>query len=81
MRLGLQDNGRMETPADHEKASWYEPGPTPGEQGPAVIAGHVTWNGDRSVFFDLGDLERGDRINVRREDGRTALFEVERIER
>ncbi|MFR9757040.1 class F sortase [Streptomyces sp. TR06-5] len=81
VRLGLQEDGSMETPADPDKAGWFRPGPTPGEQGPAVIAGHVTWNGERSVFFRLGDLEQGDRIDVRREDGRTARFRVDRVER
>lgn len=80
-RLGRQESGAMETPQDPDKAGWYHPGPTPGEQGPAVIAGHVTWNGDQSVFFALGELRAGDEVNVLREDGRTAEFEVERVER
>lgn len=79
--LGRQSNGAMETPQDHEKAGWYTPGPTPGERGPAVIAGHVTWDGEQSVFFPLGKLGAGDRVDVLREDGRKATFEVDRVER
>ncbi|EST29518.1 hypothetical protein N566_21970 [Streptomycetaceae bacterium MP113-05] len=81
VNLGRQEDGAMETPRDPGKAGWYTPGPTPGEQGPAVIAGHVTWNGEKSVFFPLGKLGKGDRVNVAREDGSTAKFEVERVER
>jgi LPXTG-site transpeptidase (sortase) family protein len=80
-RLGRQHSGAMETPQNPDRAGWYAPGPTPGEQGPAAIAGHVTWNGDRSVFFRLGELEKGDRVHVLRKDGRTAVFEVQRTER
>lgn len=80
-RLGRGPDGAMDTPRDPDRAGWYTPGPAPGEQGPSVIAGHVTWDGDRSVFFRLGELRRGDRIEVARADGRTARFEVQRVAR
>ncbi|MZD04640.1 class F sortase [Streptomyces sp. SID5785] len=79
-RLGLDRHRALETPKDPAKAGWFTSGPTPGEQGPAVIAGHVTWNGARSVFFRLGSLRPGDRLSVRREDGSTARFSVTRTE-
>ncbi|MFD0312276.1 class F sortase [Streptomyces sp. NPDC127119] len=78
-RLGLDEKNVMETPRDPAKTGWYTPGPTPGAQGPAVIAGHVTWNGSRAVFFDLATLERGDAIDVARQDGTTAHFAVDRV--
>lgn len=77
--LGLGPDGAMETPKDPEKAGWYEPGAEPGSDGPAVIAGHVTWNGAESVFFDLAKLKPGDKIDVTRKDGRTAVFTVNRV--
>ncbi|MFI6893598.1 class F sortase [Streptomyces sp. NPDC050256] len=79
--LDLGKNRAMETPRDPDKAGWYRPGATPGAMGPAVIAGHVTWNGTPAVFFKLGRLNPGDRINVRRADGRTAEFTVDRTAR
>ena len=42
--LGLSADGEMEVPNDPARAGWYTLGPTPGALGPAVIAGHVTWN-------------------------------------
>ncbi|MCF6526033.1 class F sortase [Streptomyces sp. JJ36] len=80
-RLGRQSDGAMETPQDPGLAGWYTPGPAPGEQGPAVISGHVTWNGEQAVFYRLGELGAGDRIEVAREDGRTAEFAVDRVAR
>ncbi|MEV6316951.1 class F sortase [Streptomyces sp. NPDC051776] len=79
-RLGRGAGGAMETPRDPDKAGWYTPGPTPGSTGPSVIAGHVTWNGEPSVFFRLGRLKAGEKVEVTRRDGRTAEFTVDRIE-
>ncbi|MCF2126367.1 class F sortase [Strepomyces sp. STD 3.1] len=78
--LGLDGDGVMETPRDPDLAGWYTPGPAPGQRGPAVIAGHVTWNGDRSVFYRLAELTAGDMVTVDREDGTTATFTVDRVE-
>ncbi|GAA1371460.1 class F sortase [Streptomyces beijiangensis] len=75
-RLGMDAKQAMQTPRDPAKAGWYQLGPTPGEQGPAVIAGHVTWNGAQAVFFRLAQLKPGQRIDVARADGTTAHFTV-----
>ncbi|MFE3253568.1 class F sortase [Streptomyces sp. NPDC059209] len=78
-RLGLDSDRAMETPKDPDKAGWYHPGPTPGTNGPSVIAGHVTWDGAPTVFFDLARIDPGDRVEVARKDGRTAEFTVDRV--
>ncbi|MCZ4125584.1 class F sortase [Streptomyces sp. H39-S7] len=79
--LGLDAHRAMQTPRDPDKAGWFTPGPTPGELGPSVIAGHVTWNQAPGVFFKLGAMKKGQTINVTRQDGTTAVFTVERIAR
>ncbi|MFD6180708.1 class F sortase [Streptomyces goshikiensis] len=72
-------DGTMQTPKDPGLAGWYEPGPTPGSQGPAVIAGHVTWNGAAAVFQKLKTMKAGDTIKVTRQDNKTATFTVDRV--
>ncbi|MFD3324311.1 class F sortase [Streptomyces sp. NPDC058701] len=72
-------DGTMETPKDPGLAGWYEPGPTPGSQGPAVIAGHVTWNGSSAVFEKLKTMKAGDTIKVTRRDNKTVTFTVNRV--
>jgi sortase (surface protein transpeptidase) len=79
VHLGVED-GAMQVPANPARAGWYKLGPTPGELGPAVIAGHVTWNGP-AVFFRLGSIRRGDKIEVTRRDGVTAVFAVTDVRR
>ena len=81
MRLGLQDDGTMEVPRSAGRAGWYERSPTPGALGPAVVAGHVTWDRKPDVFFELGRLKPGQRVDVARADGSTAVFEVTKVER
>jgi sortase (surface protein transpeptidase) len=78
--VGLNPDGTLEVPEpgpDYDKAAWFRESPRPGEVGPAVIEGHVdsAANGP-SVFFDLGRLAPGDRVQVDRADGSTAVFEV-----
>jgi Sortase domain len=75
--LGLKDNGAMETPRPAD-VGWFSRGPSPGALGPAVIAGHVTWNGP-AVFYRLGTMRRGDHVSVTRKDGKTAVFTVTRV--
>jgi sortase (surface protein transpeptidase) len=81
VRLGLDGARAMEVPGDPGEAGWYTKGPTPGALGPAVIAGHLTWAREPAIFFRLGELRRGDRVEVLRQDGRTAIFAIRRVVR
>jgi sortase (surface protein transpeptidase) len=72
--LGVDDAGAMEVPSDPADAGWFE-------LGPAVIAGHVSWNRQPAVFFRLAELRRGDRVSVERADGQTAVFAVREVSR
>jgi sortase (surface protein transpeptidase) len=82
MALGLNDDGTIAVPPlrTDAPAGWYRYLATPGETGPAVILGHVdTARDGPAVFFRLRDLRPGDRITVRRADGRAAAFTVDRV--
>jgi hypothetical protein len=78
MSLGLRADGTMEVPPGGFPAGWYTGAPTPGELGPAVIAGHVDMKGP-GVFYKLGRLRPGDRIAVTRADGSKPVFRVARV--
>ena len=79
--LGLDVAGSMEVPQDPALAGWFSRGPAPGALGPAVIAGHLTWDGAPAVFYRLGMLRRGDEVTVTRKDGKIAVFTVSRVDR
>ncbi len=78
MDLGLQPDGTLEVPPDGVLAGWFTGAPTPGELGPAIIAGHVDWNGP-GIFYDLHLVVAGDLIEVDRADGSTAVFTVTEV--
>jgi sortase (surface protein transpeptidase) len=74
--LGLEDDGTMEVPTDFAQTGWFDRGPKPGRVGPAVIAGHVDDRTGPAVFFRLSELEPGDEIEVRSDDGEVVVFAV-----
>lgn len=78
MKLGLRANGSLEVPPGGFPAGWYTGGPTPGELGPAIIAGHIDMNGP-GVFFKLRDLKPGDHITITRTDGSKPVFRTTRV--
>lgn len=80
MDLGLERDGSMEVPPGAYPVGWYDGSPTPGELGPAVLAGHVDWEGEPGAFYGLRELLPGDQVVVDRADGSTAVFAVDRVE-
>ncbi|NUK07304.1 class F sortase [Streptomyces lunaelactis] len=82
MLLGLDKDGSLDVPpaADRNLTGWYKDGTAPGAKGTAIVAGHVDNARGPSVFYSLGALKKGHRIEVTREDGRTAVFTIDAIE-
>ena len=80
MELGLNRDGTMQVPPTGFPAGWYTGSPSPGELGPAILAGHVDWARSPGVFFDLRRVAPGDEVHVSRQDGTTAVFRVTRVE-
>ncbi|MEU6481794.1 class F sortase [Streptomyces sp. NPDC047017] len=79
--VGLDAGRQLETPpVDKPKlVGWYKDGPTPGESGTAVAVGHRDTKTGAAVFAALGQVTPGHRIEVRRADGRTAVYTVDKV--
>lgn len=78
--VGLDENQRMDVPVVDENVAWYQYGPVPGELGSSVLAGHFdTKTGGPAVFYELTELEPGDKIMVEDERGREQTFVVTKI--
>ncbi|ASN07121.1 class F sortase [Virgibacillus necropolis] len=75
-RVGLQKDGKMDVPKDYRNAGWYKSGAKPGEQGSAVLAGHVNDPKGKGIFWDLNKLEVGDEVKISDESGETLVFKV-----
>jgi sortase (surface protein transpeptidase) len=82
LHLGLDEDGAIAVPSgeDIDLAAWFDGSPRPGEDGPAVIEGHVDSPNGASVFYDLSALEPGDEVHVDRADGSSVTFVVEKVE-
>lgn len=76
VQLGLNPDGSLEVPADFAVAGWYALGPSPGQQGNAVIAGHVDSVQGPAVFYRLGELAPGSLVRIALVGHTTALFRV-----
>ncbi|UQA97707.1 class F sortase [Streptomyces halobius] len=76
--VGLDKDGWIAAPPPKNPrlAGWYKDAPAPGENGTAVVVGHVDNFSGPAVFYGLGGLKKGNTIRVTREDGRTVVFEV-----
>ncbi|MFE1194299.1 class F sortase [Streptomyces olivaceoviridis] len=79
--LRLDRNGELETPpVDRPRlVGWYQGGPTPGEAGTAVAVGHRDTRTGPAVFAGLAQVKPGKPVEVRRADGRVAVYSVDRV--
>jgi LPXTG-site transpeptidase (sortase) family protein len=63
------ENRVLNPPQNPRVAGWWSGGAAPGEpQGSAVLVGHTVRNKGGGVFDDIGDLSRGDVIEVKGSD-------------
>jgi hypothetical protein len=75
--VGLEPDGTMEIPEDVLELGWYEPGVRPGEDGSAVLSGHVdSRTQGRGAFFELGRLDVDDLVVVTTRDGSEQQWRV-----
>ena len=78
--VSLTIDGVMDIPEDPADVGWFEPGPRPGGEGSAVIAGHYGWkDGIPAVFDNLNKLRRGDKIYVEDDTGTVITFIVREL--
>lgn len=66
----------MALPVDANHAGWYNGSPTPGENGNAIMVGHLDSATGPAAFYGLGALRPGDRISLSRQDHATVAFTV-----
>jgi Sortase domain len=84
LHLGDTAAGEIQVPslpAQANDAAWYQDSVTPGQIGTSVIEGHLDSYQGPAVFFRLGALRPGDRVDVHLADGMTAVFRVTGVRR
>jgi LPXTG-site transpeptidase (sortase) family protein len=80
--LAIGPSGALNPPPpnDPNLVGWFAAGPSPGELGTSIIAGHFDTLTSPAVFAELSELKKGSRFHVRRHDGTTAKFVVDSVE-
>ncbi|WP_424922372.1 class F sortase [Streptomyces sp. wa53] len=80
--LAIGPSGQLDAPpaSDANLAGWFKNGATPGERGTSVVAGHVDTKTGPAVFLLLSTLKKGNMVDITREDGVVATFEVDSVE-
>jgi sortase (surface protein transpeptidase) len=81
MPLSLDRARRLTVPPgdDPNLVGWYTGGPAPGGSGTAVAVGHLDTDTAGAVFAGLKELTPGHLVEVRRADGRTAVYTVDTV--
>jgi len=79
LQMGLTEAGDMEAPIKGADTGWYKYGPNPGNEGSAVIAGHVGVT-EPNVFTNLSKLQVGDQVFVTDNTGLVITFIVRRTQ-
>lgn len=80
--LAIGSSGQLQPPPAHDTnlVGWYAKGASPGEAGTSIVAGHVDTATSAAVFANLSELEKGDRFQIARADGRRASFVIDSVE-
>nr|WP_037828248.1 class F sortase [Streptomyces sp. NRRL S-325] len=80
--LAIGPSGRLDAPPadDANLAGWFKNGATPGERGTSVVAGHVDTKTGPAVFLLLSTLKAGNTVDITRDDGVVATFQVDSVE-
>ncbi len=78
---GLKSDGTIDIPTNIYDAGWYTGSAKPGEQGVAVITGHVAQIRrsvvtKQGIFYNLTQLVPGDTLTVINDRGQTTTFVV-----
>jgi sortase (surface protein transpeptidase) len=75
--LGLNRDRTIQVPRNLADTGWFRPGPEPGEQGAAVVVGHVAGRSGPGVFARLKDLPVGGVITIQLQNRSTVRFVAE----
>ncbi|MEU6720934.1 class F sortase [Nonomuraea sp. NPDC046802] len=81
-QVGLARDGTIQVPPSENPnlVGWYRSMSAPGQAGPAVLLGHKDTRTRPAVFNRLPEIRNGDTIEVKRQDGTTAVFTVGGVE-
>lgn len=76
IEIGINNEGRLQTPASIFDVGWYRASGKPGQGGVLLLDGHNGGPTKEGVFKHLPELSAGDIITIERGDGKFFRYEV-----
>jgi LPXTG-site transpeptidase (sortase) family protein len=77
VKVGVDEQGVMETPKNWVDVGWFENSAKPGEKGNFILNGHFDTNyGGPAVFWQLKNIQVGDKVSIIDEYGKTYTYEA-----
>ena len=76
IEIGINYEGRLQTPASIFDVGWYRSSSKPGQDGVMLLDGHNGGPTKEGVFKHLPELSAGDIITIERGDGKFFRYEV-----
>lgn len=73
-------NNDLEQPQNIYETAWYSGSAKPGEKGAIIIGGQIAGPTKNGIFYSLGALQPGDKIEIERGDGKKFDYRVAKIQ-
>jgi len=74
--VGVDQNKKIAVPNNVHLAAWFKDSALPGDNGLAIIDGHVSGKTTDGVFKKLNTLQKGDTFKIEKGDGRIVEYIV-----
>jgi LPXTG-site transpeptidase (sortase) family protein len=74
--VGVDQNQKIAVPNNVHLAAWFKDSALPGDNGLAIIDGHVSGKTTDGVFKNLNALQKGDTFKIEKGDGRIVEYVV-----
>ncbi|HVX58592.1 MAG TPA: class F sortase [Candidatus Saccharimonadales bacterium] len=79
-QASLSSDGSLALPPSIYDTAWYVSSARPGQPGAMVVEGHTLSGASKGVFYNLGQIVKGNVITVTRGDGKSFNYEVVKTE-
>lgn len=77
--LGVTKTNAIAAPSNVFDAGWFKESSKPGQEGAMLIDGHISSDSTKGVFYNLKDLQKGDKISIEAGDKRQFNYMVTAI--
>ena len=78
--LRVASDGSLEVPGSKDEVGFYRDGPSPGQLGTAILGAHVDSKSGPGIFYRLGAVKAGAKVQITRADKSVTTFVVDKVQ-